>query len=361
MPKANRSTLIILILTVSLFGGYFVFAWTEPTASPPGGNVSTPLNVSSTAQEKSGNLTFTAFYDYNNNSYFVDPSGPVSALLAGNVGIGTTSTSNTKLAITTLNTGTGTLAFNYGGIDTGKITYNQQADTMTFYTNGDNPRMTIDRDGVVGVGTTAGNSRLTIISKNTGAGTLGFSYGGSDIGYISYDQYTGKMMFYVELAKEMEIRTAGIYADNAFNANAWDLAEHFETGGNLEPGDVVEIAPDNPDKTRLSSEAYSSLLLGVISTKPGFVLGVPLNESEQSGTTQPVALAGRVPTKVNTENGPIQPGDYLTSSSLPGQAMKATKPGLILGRALESFDGSSGQTGKITVLINVSWYGGSDN
>src|SRR3989344_1926793 len=52
-----------------------------------------------------------------------------------------------------------------------------------------------------------------------------------------------------------------------------------------------------------------------------------------------VALAGRVPVRVSTEGGAIQPGDRLTSSSLPGIAMKATTTGMTIGVALEAFDG----------------------
>ena len=35
-----------------------------------------------------------------------------------------------------------------------------------------------------------------------------------------------------------------------------------------------------------------------------------------------LTLSGRVPVKVTCENGPIQPGDLLTTSSTPGYAMK---------------------------------------
>ena len=38
------------------------------------------------------------------------------------------------------------------------------------------------------------------------------------------------------------------------------------------------------------------------------------------------------------ENGPIAAGDPLTSSSVPGVAMKATASGYVIGKALESFD-----------------------
>jgi hypothetical protein len=54
-----------------------------------------------------------------------------------------------------------------------------------------------------------------------------------------------------------------------------------------------------------------------------------------------VALSGRVPVKVSLENGEIKKGDYLTSSSTPGVAMKALRPGPVVGKALEGFDSSS--------------------
>jgi hypothetical protein len=61
--------------------------------------------------------------------------------------------------------------------------------------------------------------------------------------------------------------------------------------------------------------------------------------------------------KVSTENGKIKPGDYLTSSYQPGIAMKATKPGRVIGIALESFDREG--IGKIKVFVNPHWWGGS--
>jgi hypothetical protein len=58
----------------------------------------------------------------------------------------------------------------------------------------------------------------------------------------------------------------------------------------------------------------------------------------------PVALSGRVPVKVSTENGPIKTGDSLTASSTPGIAMKATKAGVVLGVAMQDFNPSAGDT-----------------
>ena len=63
--------------------------------------------------------------------------------------------------------------------------------------------------------------------------------------------------------------------------------------------------------------------------------------SNNSTNTRPVALAGRVPVKISLENGDIHRGDYLTSSSIKGYAMKATSGGLIIGRAMEDFTSSN--------------------
>ena len=42
----------------------FASAWTEPAASPPGGNVGAPINTSDTGQYKEGNLILNALYHY---------------------------------------------------------------------------------------------------------------------------------------------------------------------------------------------------------------------------------------------------------------------------------------------------------
>jgi len=63
---------------------------------------------------------------------------------------------------------------------------------------------------------------------------------------------------------------------------------------------------------------------------------------------------GVIKTKVNTENGAIKIGDYITISSTPREGMKATKNGMVVGRAMDNFDGEG--TGMINVLVEVDWY-----
>ncbi|MBI3486126.1 MerR family DNA-binding transcriptional regulator [Candidatus Daviesbacteria bacterium] len=134
---------------------------------------------------------------------------------------------------------------------------------------------------------------------------------------------------------------------------AADYSEDMPYLGNLEAGDIVSIS-STPNYTSTneydkfyvekSPKSYDPKILGIVSS-----FYDPKTQNQQ---TLPIALVGRVPVKVSNENGSIQQGDLLTSSSIPGVAMKAKSPGQVLGKALESF---SGESGKILVFVNVGF------
>jgi hypothetical protein len=67
-----------------------------------------------------------------------------------------------------------------------------------------------------------------------------------------------------------------------------------------------------------------------------------------------MGVIGVIPTKVCGEGGAIQKGDLLVTSSIPGVAMKAdmnkVKPGQVIGKALENYNGTG--TTKIKVFVN---------
>jgi hypothetical protein len=105
-----------------------------------------------------------------------------------------------------------------------------------------------------------------------------------------------------------------------------------------------------------SESAYDKNILGIVSEKPALLIGDAGNE----GLPVSVALSGRVPVKVSAENGPIYPGDYITASSKPGIAMKATKAGAVIGQALTSYAYNGEETGKVVVFIKNFYYPGSD-
>jgi hypothetical protein len=143
----------------------------------------------------------------------------------------------------------------------------------------------------------------------------------------------------------------------AFCTVAWtnggaDYAEVFPVKETtLEPGDVVVIDPDDKNKLKRATNANATNIAGVISTKPGVVGNWPGTETNELPSGQKiVSLMGQVPCKVTAINGPIKSGDMLTSSSIPGYAMKSTelKLGTIVGKALEPLESG---TGKINILV----------
>ncbi len=130
--------------------------------------------------------------------------------------------------------------------------------------------------------------------------------------------------------------TSGTIASVATFSGNSDLAEMYFSSTDLEPGEIVVLEGGlSVDRAHQDS---TTPIIGVVSTKPGVTLGfddVSLNEDEGGF---PIALSGRVPIKLSTENGPVKRGDALMLSSIPGVAMKAKGTGVVIGTALEDFD-----------------------
>ncbi len=123
-----------------------------------------------------------------------------------------------------------------------------------------------------------------------------------------------------------------------------DVAETLPSADALEAGDVVIINPAANLELKRTSTPYDRRVAGIISTEPTLLVGKALADG------YPLALAGVVPCKVTAQNGAIAPGDLLTTSDLPGYAMKATDitPGAMVAKALE---GLAAGSGKIRVLV----------
>jgi hypothetical protein len=145
-----------------------------------------------------------------------------------------------------------------------------------------------------------------------------------------------------------------------------DVAEAFETTEPIaayEPGDVLVISTTRNRTVERSTGAYSTRVAGVYATKPGVLLTESSSVADQTDTdlrnpdlrnTVPMGIVGVIPTKVSGENGSIQRGDLLVTSSTPGHAMRAgAQPaaGTIIGKALEPFEGAG--TGRINVLVSI--------
>lgn len=111
-----------------------------------------------------------------------------------------------------------------------------------------------------------------------------------------------------------------------------DLAEYYTSNIPLVAGTLVGLDPQTPAGVTIANQKTVKNLLGVVATAPGLILG------EQSENAYPIALAGRVPVKVTTENGLIKAGDRITVSSIPGYGMRTDTAGRVVGVALEDLN-----------------------
>jgi len=140
-------------------------------------------------------------------------------------------------------------------------------------------------------------------------------------------------------------------------ASGADLAELFDVTGDratYEEGDILIISKSSDREVEKSSKPYSNLVAGVYATKPGVLLTEENIDADISSKV-PMGVVGVIPTKVCIEGGPIERGDMLVTSSIPGIAMKANpdkvKVGQVIGKALQGFNSET--VGKIKVLVNV--------
>ena len=193
--------------------------------------------------------------------------------------------------------------------------------------------LTLQRGGYVGIGTNNPSSTLEVdgnvkLTQGSGA-SLTFADG-----TVQSTAYTGTCS-----------ATGGDYAESVDVIGAKSI---------YEPGDLMEIDKSSPTAFRRSNEPYSKRVAGVYSTKPGYVGRRQKTSPSQMGEEIPMAMIGIVPAKVTAENGAIEPGDLLVSSSTEGFAMKGTDAdkmmGSVIGKAMGSLDSGKGM---IEVLVTL--------
>lgn len=151
--------------------------------------------------------------------------------------------------------------------------------------------------------------------------------------------------------------TGKVFADGGFQPNGADFAESVAVSGNRNnyaAGDLLVIDPNSNRHLALARQPYSTLVAGIYSTKPG-MLGSTHTVDEQAPKDEvPLAVVGIVPCKATAENGAIQVGDLLVTSSTPGRAMKGTDRtkmlGAVVGKALDPLKNG---TGVIQVLVTL--------
>jgi len=134
-----------------------------------------------------------------------------------------------------------------------------------------------------------------------------------------------------------------------------DLSERFDVvdDQDIAPGTVVSIDPVHEGRLVVSRGPYDRRVAGIVSGAGGVRTGMLMGQQGSLADGEhPVALTGRVYCRATAANGPIAPGDLLTTSSVLGHAMRVDDParaqGAILGKAMGALE-----TGEGLVLVLV--------
>jgi len=244
-----------------------------------------------------------------------------------------------------------------------------------------------DSNVAVGAVTTSGNSAIEAYNLGSGYGILAESYGPGANGTAVYAE--AKHDDGIALWGESDSTDSTLVLRNdgegdlirGFSNSDWDfrfrvendgrtsvpvlaitggsdLSEQFDVeaaDGEVEPGMVVCIDPNNPGKLLVCTQAYDRTVAGVISgaggIEPGMVMG---QQGSPADGNYPVALIGRVYVWADASFGPIQPGDLLTTSDTTGHLMVVKDydlaQGAIIGKAMSSLDKGAGL---VLILINL--------
>ena len=258
---------------------------------------------------------------------------------------------------------------------------------LKFFTHS-TPRLVINTDGNVGIGTEAPQAKLDV---NGGINANGFAVTGDaavagvlriggdcvlngrgggagnnghaaralvDLGadglYLNYSNDFGRVVINSDT-----IVTGTMTANSLQLTGGSDLAEPYQIAPTHNvsplPGMIVAIDPARTGQMRVCDRAFDTTVGGIISGAGGVNPGITLR---QTGTvadgTLPIACTGRVWCWCDAETGgPITPGDLLTTSNVPGHAMCVRDHdrarGAILGKAMSSL-----KSGKGLVLVLVT-------
>jgi hypothetical protein len=297
------------------------------------------------------------------------------------------------------------LQFNVSGSNEWSMFYHPVDSLLGFFRDGADYRMVIKNNGNVGIGTSyPGSARLAvmggsvgidtytpsqkldvdlgnIIVQGTGScdapgeegivylgtvhhmikGVYGFgvkigTYAAGDSA-LTIRELSGKVGIGTTTPDEKLHVRGTVKCDVLKLTGGADIAEPFDISGTeqMTPGMVMTIDPHHSGKLKISERAYDRGVAGIISGAGSIEPGLVMGQSESvAGGEYPVALTGRVYCWAEASNGSIRPGDLLTTSEIPGHAMKVIDyeraQGAVIGKAMSSLE--EGQ-GLVLVLVTL--------
>ena len=159
-----------------------------------------------------------------------------------------------------------------------------------------------------------------------------------------------------ELAGGLVVDSAsGVTPNDDDIGNVFDLGERYPASEVVGAAEIMSLDPSQSDKPYVHRARSGEVVIGVVSTAPAIAINgsnVVLAPAREATSTKPVvALAGRVPVKVNMEGGEIRRGDRVGLSSVPGVGKRVEMGEASVGFALEAWPNSQDDD---TVLVYVN-------
>ncbi|MFK7884172.1 MAG: hypothetical protein AB8F26_08340 [Phycisphaerales bacterium] len=245
--------------------------------------------------------------------------------------------------------------------DTDEVAMFMDPDTGFFGIGTQSPSQRLEVEGRIKTGSLIANVLTCIAVRYIDSGSdFEINPNGDGLRFINKDTNTNVMLFdkdtnFVGIGTNSPSTALDIDGAVTIRGGA-DIVEGFDSacGTAFEPGTLLVIDPENPGKLMCSSDAYDMKVAGVVSGAGGVNPGLKLGQEGVMDGEISVSMTGRVYVKASAENGAIQPGDLLTTSTLLGHAMKATdrdrSGGAVVGKAMSSLDAD---TGLVLVLVNL--------
>jgi DNA-binding transcriptional MerR regulator len=261
---------------------------------------------------------------------------------------------------TTLSSNSGTSILNSGGA----LTINSAS------TNA----LTLDSasaGGVINIGTSGSTTHVALFNNNSAPAAFTGTAGIIKLGALSTTATSGRIW----------ISGGSTITNYTFKSAASGLSDYSEfmsqspTEGS-EPGDLMVMTKNGTGFVARGQRVYDSQIVGAVTTNVRGTSNNDLDYNDYDGTGSRngnpnwanVGMVGQVYVKVSLENGPIQAGDPITTSSAKGFGMKASKSGRVVGFAEQSWTGVEKRdaaapqqalpsgVGMILVYIHPTWF-----
>jgi hypothetical protein len=111
-------------------------------------------------------------------------------------------------------------------------------------------------------------------------------------------------------------------------------------------GDIVCTYTDGNKRCK---EEYDPAIYGVITDNPA----ASVTDSEIVNGRL-ILTSGIATVRVNTSNGDIANGDFISSSGTPGVGMKANRNGYVVGKSIEAYTNQDKEgVGRIQILVSI--------